>query len=1362
MAPRSRTVRPTQSGFHNGMELTNADHLPPPSTIAAQIVHNRSTVARQEPENKALFGKLLQEYLRDPIIEDSNVDTNAQLIQVVAEAGLDVLLSDDPFAPDNLLEHAKDSLLVLRLTITRKPDVLLYQEDADSKRPPLLLWILAKVLNLMGRRNLGLIQLDLEALLSTILTVLSSKNHTMGHAIALRNMLNKLVEGKLDVGSKDSNIADIVTDVLYTLENQEASHETEAPSLHVVLPSASIMAGFWPAASSLLVLPSAYQADIRNSVQAYILIIRLLAVFRNTLAGDVPLLPSNPLSEAWLFDCCHRVLDLCACASGTANGEVYRVITVIADLCYSIMKTRCPKRNINSIVDLIISMLEHYKPGASPDLVTALNNLLSCLFNLYSTSPTQMLYLRQALLPDLQRLMSHTSQNQEDVSAYFLSQAIETLTSRATSEITETRPPKRQRLEPAEPDRYDQHRAKLIKEVNEELSGSSRTNLPELEQDAVDRLSQSDDSHRSSILIALGLLPCLTLRCLVSAPDGVSTPRCRICDTGHPYDKLKIAISSPGDDAAQLCRRLLSFLSLCIEDARLRRSKSFRVAAANAIRRISSHLDDPECSMLDWKGIGPWLMRSLQSSARELRIASAKALVSYLREGLQDVVRTRNRLDTLDFLKCLAEKNNLTDQETLTFAWGLIGKTCGDTELNLALIQLIDYLGHSHSLVSGAAYHEILELAESRKCTPFELLKPYWGSLATHVVKDIYACPQKVQQLAEIVALSVNDLLLMTQVDTVPFLVLTRKKDVLQRIAQARGPSITVQDLWLQPSRNLAAVLALLLVQPSEDSEQSAIALLKDVSPSFQEDDLSALVKVDPILIACEIVKHASNCPEAKKPLAYQGLRLLAAINERKPGSSKSSKSGKYLSSFLEAHILGIMSHFTDIIDAPIERQPLADKSQALRAVEQLIIVGRSQVGIAIPQIRATLQSVSKIPSLVDSAFLTWSALVAAAGYEEIESLVDQTFAVIVHHWDSFTPATQRRAYDVISVLLKDYNSMIRDRIQMLPSLAGIEVLHKFESEISRFKTTIDPLIHFEAYSQRCRDENPVIVHRALIDLAPFLELHQKVIHESAVSQQPSPVIARLSRALLDAAVHFKESDAAIPELAAKCLGAIGSIDPNRVDHTREKHEILMLSNFEKASEVIDFVADMLEQVLVDAFHSAPTGRAQTYLAYTMQELLKFCGFRSILYKPRSSQAGPVYQRWRQIPESVRSTLTPFFNTKYMLVHPSMPGDSEVFPVYKSGMTHATWLRTFVFNLLHKATTENAQLVFPVLSRVIWGQDISIPTFLLPFVVLNVVVGGNDDDIGFINAEFLQILSIDVEPLVAEEIKQCSEVSDIY
>jgi serine/threonine-protein kinase ATR len=239
--------------------------------------------------------------------------------------------------------------------------------------------------------------------------------------------------------------------------------------------------------------------------------------------------------------------------------------------------------------------------------------------------------------------------------------------------------------------------------------------------------------------------------------------------------------------------------------------------------------------------------------------------MSYLREELPEDIRSKNRLQSLDFFKCLTERNNLSEQETLVITWGLVGRTCGEAELNLALIQLVEYLGHTHSLICGVAYHEILKLAEDFGRTALQLFKPFWSSVAMNVVKDLIKCPQKAQQLAELLEISVNELLILTQTDTVPYLILCRKKDVLQRVAQARGITTAVQDVWLQPSKNLAAVMSLLLVQEAPDVEQAAIALLQHAAPGFAESDLSAMVRVDPILIACEILKYAGDCHAPKK-----------------------------------------------------------------------------------------------------------------------------------------------------------------------------------------------------------------------------------------------------------------------------------------------------------------------------------------------------------------------------------------------------------------------------------------------------------------------------------------------------------------
>lgn len=198
MARRGGGPRSTQNPKLNNANLALVDNLPPPSTIAAQIVHNRSHVARQEPENKALFGELLQEYLKNPVIEEANVETNAQLIGVVVEAGLDVLLKDDPFAPDTLLQQANDSLLVIQLTIQRTPEVLLFcinEKSSEDEKPPLLLWLLPKILSLGGRSHMNIIQDGLCGLLTLFLQILRRNSQLWRSACTIASIFEEIVEG---------------------------------------------------------------------------------------------------------------------------------------------------------------------------------------------------------------------------------------------------------------------------------------------------------------------------------------------------------------------------------------------------------------------------------------------------------------------------------------------------------------------------------------------------------------------------------------------------------------------------------------------------------------------------------------------------------------------------------------------------------------------------------------------------------------------------------------------------------------------------------------------------------------------------------------------------------------------------------------------------------------------------------------------------------------------------------------------------------------------------------------------------------------------------------------------------------------
>lgn len=413
-------------------------------------------------------------------------------------------------------------------------------------------------------------------------------------------------------------------------------------------------------------------------------------------------------------------------------------------------------------------------------------------------------------------------------------------------------------------------------------------------------------------------------------------------------------------------------------------------------------------------------------------------------------------------------------------------------------------------------------------------------------------------------------------------------------------------------------------------------------------------------------------------------------------------------------------------------------------------------------QIRACLQSAMADPRLCDKSFVVWSALIAVLDEEDLELVIDQTFALIAQHWACFSDETHLLANNTLQSLVQKHNALLRERIGYIPSLASIPMLSKLEGELSRVKDKVDKVTFINIFSQRLSDENAIVVRHALKELIPFLETNQHILHEAATSQKPFPALPTLTRSLLDACVRFAEDHEDIPILCARCLGLVGGLDPYKVESVREKKNILVLSNFERLDEVVDFCAFLLERVLVKVFHSTTNSRSQGFLGYVMQELLKACGFTTLsVQRPRSSQPSPALHRWNEIPETVRNTLTPFLSSRYMIS--GIPNKvAQDYPIFNRGISHSSWLRTFVYDLLQNGKGDNAKIIFTALARITKAHDLSISTFILPFAVLNLVITGDEKETTAIGKELLTVLQAEIrvgDQTEAIKIKQCSEVS---
>ncbi|RYP19412.1 hypothetical protein DL765_003385 [Monosporascus sp. GIB2] len=786
------------------------------------------------------------------------------------------------------------------------------------------------------------------------------------------------------------------------------------------------------------------------------------------------------------------------------------------------------------------------------------------------------------------------------------------------------------------------------------------------------QLKQLDERGQCQIIDVLGYIGCAADNTLVIADRTQANPPTLHCSRCHDVVDNR---NTPLCLDPTIKKKALGLFSSLIQLPSFAASRRPRVTAMVALRRLGKHCCDPEFLDIETSVAAQWCWKSLQSSVRELRIASGRTLAVFLSELSTDTSDTiyKNRTIVLKLLRSLSEQNQPHLTETCIMAWSQIGSVVTEDQLNLVLIKLVEYLGHASVITSATAF------TECRQTTPRQLLEPFWRSLAFSAVKDCVTQPKLIRILAELMLMNIQDLILYIHGHAMPWLVLTKKRDIIQKIAEVRGE----EEPW-QPcldNANLGPILALLLVQEVSDVQEYSMTLLRQISSHFDGLSLVELLQMEPLITTLELLKAAGDADETHKPhirgaLNQMALLILAAFGEAK--QKKSHATGR----FLQQHALGLMARLTDM--------------------------------------SACLLAAMSDDELRSSAFSCWAAMLLHLE-EDVEVLIETTFFLISHYWASFDTATQDLSRHLIETLLNQERAILEDVISKLPSFSHINGLADVEAKLSTLRKPVDNRTAFFLLSERISHENAGVVLQALRELASYLQKQQGYLQASAVSEQPDSVVPTLARALLNCASKYNGVHGEISSLCTQCIGLMGCLDPNRVDTVRAERQIVVRSNFEESGESTDFVVFLLEEVLVKSFLSATDTKLQGYLSYVMQELLERCDIASAIKLAGTRDAEPIYRKWLSISEGAREVLTPFLSSRYVLA--PMPQQPTEYPIFRPGKIYGNWIRTFTLDLLRRPQNGFASLIFEPLCRVIRVKDLSIAEFLLPYLVLHIVIG---------------------------------------
>ncbi|KZF22699.1 hypothetical protein L228DRAFT_247070 [Xylona heveae TC161] len=1380
-----------------GTEMTGRSSRaePPPSTIAAQLVDNLSaTGSHTQPGEQENFDQLLREILSsenaftaENVSVELDIKFSFKLICVVTRAGLDVLLQHDPFRDvTHLLPRANDSLAVISSVIRRNPEVIFYKDDnreGSIISVELYVSLLPKIWNLLGQPRAATLLDRLKDLLSVILSSSSGRVKLWPSFIKVLRSYCVCVQGLLCCNDDWNRLADTRSSIsLVEYLSKVVSDEclSQNHKNQISNPAQATVIAFY----MLETLFSFSDARTRHEIDALVagdnvlwtldclgkilrglqwwseepsigerqteIHVSFLKLIHQIQASDTAMIPLSLRPDKATLLVADAVGYILGIPSLALDSQLQRL------LCLSLIDILDYSRKQSAIRPCVEERLrcpigKLYKPDSHvKDLTKPLQFIIKLWLHHNQRQPG--LFLDDEVQLKQEALASEFAD--EELHSKF---SVLELSNGNGLEIQESRPSKRARHDVDFTSRDDiNFMPTLVDKLFSLLGGQTATDLDGLDQIAIGCYAKLSEEDKTRALSYMGYVTCAgagTLKGLGEKKGDLSNGRCSFCDD-QPNSKLPRKLWQDSH-----CDMLLSIVSTIMQTPGFLQSPRERVAAMLSLRRLLSHT--PSSSLLDLRqsDFGQWCLKSHFSSLRELRIAAGRLLSVFLRDGIEEGLLRKNRLAALELLRAIKEKGELTFHESCVLTCGQIAAAAGDEELNLVLLQLVEYLGHTNLLIHGSAYNQILRLSQLFGLTPRAFFRPFWRSVAIAAVKDLQNRPQIAQLLSDLFTIKVSDLLIQTQIYTLPYLVLHQRSDLIQRIAQARGVSVRV--LCLDKS-NLAAILALLLVHPSTDVEKTTMALLYRASPDLQGADFMDIVASDPITLTYELLRAAGEGDDTVRPKIHQAIQLVAKLVHSKPSQTSQGKRTNFLGPFFETYVLGIMSLFSEIINDAKERQPSLEKRRCLKAIEEMIRISKSHCANALPQICACLQSALDVDDLRDQAFSTWATMVMILDEQEIKSLLDPTFSVILQYWNLLNPPMRQRAYEVVESLLDHHNSLIERFGETLPALSSIHELAEFDTQLERIKSTMDLGERFQAFSERCQSENLAVVSQALVELVSFLRKNATFLHETAVSEQPDPVVAKLMRSILNACVRFNKVLPSLAGTCAECIGLIGCLDSNRVEAPLEKRDILVLSNFEAADETVEFVLFFLEEILVKAFLSATNTQAQGFLAYAMQELLHFCGLHStVTFRSHDTQSHSNWRRWTSLPQSVQDTLTPFLTSRYVLT-PAPANPERRYPIYTRKHSHGAWLREFVLDLLHKSNGENARKMFSVCSRIIRAQDLSIANFLLPFAALNVVISGTERQIKDISSEFHVVLGYSLPKGATtrseeEHLKYCSE-----
>lgn len=459
--------------------------------------------------------------------------------------------------------------------------------------------------------------------------------------------------------------------------------------------------------------------------------------------------------------------------------------------------------------------------------------------------------------------------------------------------------------------------------------------------------------------------------------------------------------------------------------------------------------------------------------------------------------------------------------------------------------------------------------------------------------------------------------------------------------------------------------------------------------------------------------------------------------------------------------MLAIIAHLSEVLQDVQGRQTFQTKRKVILGLNALIkeigpaisavapqvrelSLGKSRTNSPIPyyQIMATLQTTVSEPSLSECALQTWYTFLTTLSLKDIGPHVGPTTASIVNAWPSLSLHSRRLAQQSIEHLLSDAFTELGGHLGEIVDLSGIPELASSTARIRELRSKVPVKDYLVGILDRLLSDNLTVVGQGLQELKTFMNSqHSDVIRDAASGDIFDPLVGNVVKALMTVACRDGENRDMEPLrlLAYECMGILGAVDPDRFDIPKHDTTMVVVSNFTDEEEAMRFALHLVQSTLVGMFRSTSDIKYQSLLAFAIQELLRFCKFTPDLLMPGTSVPIKVRNRWAALPKHVHETVTPLLEGRFT-VNKMNPDVAVEHPIYNTKSTYREWIQLWTTFLISRVRGQMAKKIFDTVRPLIRHKDASVAHQLLPHLVLNILIAGDDDDTYKIRTEITLVL----------------------